>query len=101
RDEYFWVGKGLPHPRRLVGRRCDDAHPVGAERRMKHSIFMAFDLVDGLEGGGVGVRVTHPHPRRLVERRGDDARAVVVERRANHNVSMAFELAFTPATMIA
>ena len=76
-----WLaGLGVPQPRRLVGRRGDDALAVGAERRARHSSRMAFErLADRLAGLGV------PQPRRLVRRRGDDALAVGAERRAQYS----------------
>ena len=57
------ASRGVPHPRRLVCGRGDDALAVGAERRAMTSIIMAFErLADRLTGRGV------PNPRRLVRR---------------------------------
>ncbi len=74
---------GVPHPRRLVLGRGDDALAVGAERRRLDPVLVT------PKDQGLARAVGVPHPRGLVGGRGDDALAVGAERRRTDPILVA------------
>src|SRR5690606_35796059 len=74
----------VPHPRRFIPRRGDDAKPIRAKRRGFDRPSVAYQLDNGR------TRRSVPHPRGAVVRSGDDTGPIETERRGC-KVSMTFQ----------